>query len=152
MIISEKLNNFKFRIDEDQFISSEDLKGQKLVIYFYPKDDTPGCTVEAKDFSKTKNKFSKLNTKILGVSKDNIDKHKKFITKHSLTIDLISDDGSICEKFGVWVEKSMYGKKYMGIERATFLFDQNLKLIKIWRNVKVKGHVDEVLSFIKNLD
>ena len=152
MIISEKLNNFKFRIDEDQFISSEDLKGQKLVIYFYPKDDTPGCTVEAKDFSKTKNKFSKLNTKILGVSKDNIDKHKKFITKHSLTIDLISDDGSICEKFGVWVEKSMYGKKYMGIERATFLFDQNLKLIKIWRNVKVKGHVDEVLSFVKNLD
>ena len=152
MIISEKLNNFKFRIDEDKFINSEDLKGQKLVIYFYPKDDTPGCTVEAKDFSKTKNKFSKLNTKILGVSKDNIDKHKKFITKHSLTIDLISDDGSICEKFGVWVEKSMYGKKYMGIERATFLFDQNLKLIKIWRNVKVKGHVDEVLSFVENLD
>ena len=152
MIISEKLNNFKFRIDEDKFINSEDLKGQKLVIYFYPKDDTPGCTVEAKDFSKTKNKFSKLNTKILGVSKDNIDKHKKFITKHSLTIDLISDDGSICEKFGVWVEKSMYGKKYMGIERATFLFDQNLKLIKIWRNVKVKGHVNEVLSFVENLD
>jgi len=152
MIINEKLNNFKFKIDEDKIINSEDLKGQNLVIYFYPKDDTPGCTVEAKDFSKTKNKFSKLNTKILGVSKDNIDKHKKFITKHSLTIDLISDDGSICEKFGVWVEKSMYGKKYMGIERATFLFDQNLKLIKIWRNVKVKGHVDEVLSFIKNLD
>ena len=152
MIINEKLNNFKFRIDEDKIINSEDLQGQNLVIYFYPKDDTPGCTVEAKDFSKTKNKFSKLNTKILGVSKDNIDKHKKFITKHSLTIDLISDDVSICEKFGVWVEKSMYGKKYMGIERATFLFDQNLKLIKIWRNVKVKGHVDEVLSFVENLD
>ena len=152
MVINEKLNNFKFKIDEDKIINSEDLKGQNLVIYFYPKDDTPGCTVEAKDFSKTKNKFSKLNTKILGVSKDNIDKHKKFITKHSLTIDLISDDGSICEKFGVWVEKSMYGKKYMGIERATFLFDQNLKLIKIWRNVKVKGHVNEVLSFVENLD
>ena len=152
MIINEKLNNLKFKINEDKVINSEDLKGQNLIIYFYPKDDTPGCTVEAKDFSKTKNKFSKLNTKILGVSKDNIDKHKKFITKHSLTIDLISDDGSICEKFGVWVEKSMYGKKYMGIERATFLFDQNLKLIKIWRNVKVKGHVDEVLSFVKNLD
>ena len=151
MIISEKLNNFKFKIDEDKVINSEDLKGQNLIIYFYPKDDTPGCTVEAIDFSKTKNKFSKLNTKIFGVSKDTIDKHKKFITKHSLTIDLISDDGSICEKFGVWVEKSMYGKKYMGIERATFLFDQNLKLIKIWRNVKVKGHVDEVLSFVKNL-
>ena len=99
-----------------------------------------------------KNKFSKLNTKIFGVSKDSIEKHKKFINKHNLTIDLISDDGSICEKFGVWIEKSMYGKKYMGIERATFLFDDNLKLIKIWRNVKVKGHVEEVLSFIKNLN
>ena len=152
MKISEKLNNFKFKVDEDKFINSEELKGQNLIIYFYPKDDTPGCTIEALDFSKTKNKFSKLNTKILGVSKDSTDKHKKFITKHSLTIDLISDDGTICEKFGVWVEKSMYGKKYMGIERATFLFDENLKLIKIWRNVKVKGHVEEVLNFVKDLN
>ena len=152
MKISEKLNKFKFKVDEDKFINSEELKGQNLIIYFYPKDDTPGCTVEAIDFSKTKNKFSKLNTKILGVSKDSADKHKKFITKHSLTIDLISDDGPICEKFGVWVEKSMYGKKYMGIERATFLFDENLKLIKIWRNVKVKGHVEEVLNFVKDLN
>ena len=152
MKISEKLNNFKFKVDEDKFINSEELKGQNLIIYFYPKDDTPGCTIEAIDFSKTKNKFSKLNTKILGVSKDSPDKHKKFITKHSLTIDLISDDGTICEKFGVWVEKSMYGKKYMGIERATFLFDENLKLIKVWRNVKVKGHVEEVLNFVKDLN
>ena len=152
MKISEKLNKFKFKVDEDKFINSEELKGQNLIIYFYPKDDTPGCTIEAIDFSKTKNKFSKLNTKILGVSKDSTDKHKKFITKHSLTIDLISDDGTICEKFGVWVEKSMYGKKYMGIERATFLFDENLKLIKIWRNVKVKGHVEEVLNFVKDLN
>ena len=95
--------------------------------------------------------FAKFNTKIFGVSKDSVEKHKKFINKHSLTIDLISDDGTICEKFGVWVEKSMYGKKYMGIERATFLFDEDLKLIKIWRNVRVKGHVEEVLSFIKDL-
>ena len=143
--------NFKFKIDDDEFINSKDLKGQNLIVYFYPKDDTPGCTVEAIDFSKSKNKFSKLNTKIFGVSKDSTEKHKKFINKHSLTIDLISDDGTICEKFGVWVEKSMYGKKYMGIERATFLFDEDLKLIKIWRNVKVKGHVEEVLSFIKDL-
>ena len=132
--------------------SLSSFKGSRVVIYFYPKDDTPGCTVEAIDFSKLKNKFSKLNTKIFGVSKDTIEKHKKFINKHNLTIDLISDDGSICEKFGVWIEKSMYGKKYMGIERATFLFDDNLKLINMWRNVKVKGHVEEVLSFIKNLD
>ena len=151
MNIHDKLNDFKFKIDDDEFINSKDLKGQNLIVYFYPKDDTPGCTVEAIDFSKFKNKFSKLNTKIFGVSKDSVEKHKKFINKHSLTIDVISDDGTICEKFGVWVEKSMYGKKYMGIERATFLFDEDLKLIKIWRNVKVKGHVEEVLSFIKDL-
>ncbi len=152
MNINDKLNDLAFKIDEDKFINSNDLKGQNLILYFYPKDDTPGCTVEAIDFSKSKNKFSKLNTTIFGVSKDTIEKHKKFINKHTLSIDLISDDGSICEKFGVWVEKSMYGKKYMGIERATFLFDDDLKLIKIWRNVKVKGHVEEVLSFVKSLD
>ena len=152
MNINDKLNDFKFKIDENKFIDSKDLKGQNIVIYFYPKDDTPGCTVEAKEFSESKNKFSKLNTKIFGVSKDSIEKHKKFITKHSLTIDLISDDTSVCDKFGVWVEKSMYGKKYMGIERATFLFNKDLKLIKVWRNVKVKGHVEEVLNFVKNLD
>ena len=152
MNINDKLNDFKFKIDENKFIYSNDLKGQNIVIYFYPKDDTPGCTVEAKEFSESKNKFSKLNTKIFGVSKDSIEKHKKFITKHSLTIDLISDDTSVCDKFGVWVEKSMYGKKYMGIERATFLFNKDLKLIKVWRNVKVKGHVEEVLNFVKNLD
>ncbi len=152
MNINDKLNDFKFKIDENKFIDSKDLKGQNIVIYFYPKDDTPGCTVEAKEFSESKNKFSKLNTKIFGVSKDSIEKHKKFITKHALTIDLISDDTSVCDKFGVWVEKSMYGKKYMGIERATFLFNKDLKLIKVWRNVKVKGHVEEVLNFVKNLD
>tara|TARA_Y100000022_G_scaffold19287_1_gene14694 strand:- start:129 stop:587 length:459 start_codon:yes stop_codon:yes gene_type:complete len=151
MNINDKLSDFKFKIDENKVINSDDLKGNNIIIYFYPKDDTPGCTVEAIDFSKSKNKFSKFNTKIFGVSKDSIEKHKKFVTKHSLKIDLISDDASICEKFGVWVEKSMYGKKYMGIERATFLFDKDLKLIKTWRNVKVKGHVEEVLDFIKSL-
>ena len=152
MKINDKLYDFKFKIDEDKIINSKDLKGQNLIIYFYPKDDTPGCTVEAIEFSKSKSKFSKLNTKIFGISKDSVEKHKKFKTKHSLTIELISDNVSICEKFGVWVEKSMYGKKYMGIERATFLFDDDLTLIKIWRNVKVKGHVEEVLNFIKNLN
>ena len=152
MNINDKLNDFKFKLDENKFINTEDLKGQNLIIYFYPKDDTPGCTIEAKEFSESKNKFSKLNTKILGISKDSTEKHKKFITKHSLTIDLVSDDVSVCEKFGVWVEKSMYGKKYMGIERATFLFNEDLKLIKEWRNVKVKGHVEEVLNFVKNLN
>ena len=96
MNINDKLNDLKFKIDDEEFINSSELRGQNLVIYFYPKDDTPGCTVEAIDFSTLKDKFSKLNTKIFGVSKDSIEKHKKFINKHNLTIELISDDGSIC--------------------------------------------------------
>ena len=106
------------------------------------------CTVEAIDFSKSKKKFEEYNTNIIGISKDSIEKHEKFKNKHSLSIDLASDDGSICELFDVWKEKSMYGKKYMGIERATFFFDENLQLIHEWRNVKVKGHVEDVLDFI----
>ena len=151
MNINDKLNDLKFKIDDDEFINSNELRGQNLVIYFYPKDDTPGCTVEAIDFSTLKDKFSKLNTKIFGVSKDSIEKHKKFINKHNLTIELISDDGSICEKFGVWIEKSMYGKKYMGIERSTFLINSDNTIYKDWRKVKVKGHVEEVIKFSKEM-
>ena len=120
MKIGDKLSDLTFKIDEKKSISSNELKGKKLVVYFYPKDDTPGCTVEAIDFSKSKKKFDEHNTHIIGISKDSIEKHKKFKNKHSLSIDLASDDGSICELFDVWKEKSMYGKKYMGIERATF--------------------------------
>ena len=112
--------NLTFKIDQKKSISSNELKGKKLIVYFYPKDDTPGCTVEAIDFSKSKKKFEEYNTNIIGISKDSIEKHEKFKNKHSLSIDLASDDGSICELFDVWKEKSMYGKKYMGIERATF--------------------------------
>ena len=140
MKIGDKLSNLTFKIDQKKSISSNELKGKKLIVYFYPKDDTPGCTVEAIDFSKSKN--------IIGISKDSIEKHEKFKNKHSLSIDLASDDGSICELFDVWKEKSMYGKKYMGIERATFCFDENLQLTHEWRNVKVKGHVEDVLDFI----
>ena len=120
MKIGDKLSNLTFKIDQKKSISSNELKGKKLIVYFYPKDDTPGCTVEAIDFSKSKKKFEEYNTNIIGISKDSIEKHKKFKNKHSLSIDLASDDGSICELFDVWKEKSMYGKKYMGIERATF--------------------------------
>ena len=147
MKIGEKLKNLKFVIDKNTVISCSDLAGKKFIVYFYPKDDTPGCTKEALEFSNLKNQFDKKNVNIIGVSKDSIEKHKKFISKYNLNIKLASDeDLKICESFKVWVEKSMYGKKYMGIERSTFLFDENLRLIKSWRKVKVNGHVEEVLN------
>ena len=147
MKIGEKLKNLRFVIDSDNIISASDLAGKKLVVYFYPKDDTPGCTKEALEFSNLKNEFDKRNVNIIGVSKDSTQKHEKFISKYKLNIKLASDeDLKICETFKVWVEKSMYGKKYMGIERSTFLFDENLHLIKSWRKVKVNGHAEEVLN------
>ena len=149
MKIGQKLTNLKFIIDKDTVISSSDLAGKKLVIYFYPKDDTPGCTKEAIEFSNLKNDFDKKNVNIIGVSKDSIEKHKKFISKYNLSLKLASDeDLEICKTFKVWVEKSMYGKKYMGIERSTFLFNENLELIQSWRKVKVNGHAEEVLNSI----
>ena len=152
MKLNDQLKDFKFKIATDKVIKEQDINGQKVLIYFYPKDDTPGCTLEANEFSTFKKKFLNLNTQILGISKDSIEKHEKFKKKHNLKIELVSDEnGEICKLFKVWVEKSMYGKKYMGIERATFLFDENLKLIKIWRNVKVKGHVEEVLTYVKSI-
>ena len=147
MKIGEKLKNLRFIIDSDNIISASDLAGKKLVVYFYPKDDTPGCTKEALEFSNLKNEFDKKNVNIIGVSKDSVQKHKKFSSKDKLSLKLASDeDLKICESFKVWVEKSMYGKKYMGIERSTFLFDENLHLIKSWRKVKVNGHAEEVLN------
>ena len=147
MNIGEKLKNLTFVIDSNNTISSSELAGNKLVIYFYPKDDTPGCTKEALEFSSLKNEFNEKNVNIIGVSRDSVEKHKKFISKYKLNINLASDeDLKICETFKVWVEKSMYGKKYMGIERSTFLFDENLNLIKSWRKVKVNGHAEEVLN------
>ena len=111
MKIGQKLKNIKFIIDDKTVLTEKDLTGKKVIIYFYPKDDTPGCTTEAIDFTSFKNKFEKLNVMILGISKDSIEKHSKFIKKHNLEIELVSDeDGKICEMFGVWVEKSMYGK------------------------------------------
>tara|TARA_B100000963_G_scaffold307814_1_gene282995 strand:- start:3256 stop:3708 length:453 start_codon:yes stop_codon:yes gene_type:complete len=149
MKIGEKLKNLKFLIDSDSTISISDLGGKKLVVYFYPKDDTPGCTKEALEFSNLKSEFNRKNVNIIGVSKDSIDKHKKFISKYKLNLKLASDeDLKICKAFKVWVEKSMYGKKYMGIERSTFLFDENLQLIKSWRKVKVNGHAEEVLNYL----
>ena len=127
--------------------TNKQAKGRPLVLFFYPKDDTPGCTKEACGFRDAFPDFSALNATIVGVSKDTVTKHDKFKAKYELPFHLASDeDGSLCEAYGTWVEKSMYGKKYMGIERATFLIDASGVIQGIWRKVKVNGHVEEVLE------
>ena len=124
-----------------------DFNGKPLVVYFYPKDDTPGCTTEAKDFTELADDFAKIGTHVIGVSKDTAAKHEKFREKHALRVDLVADvDGALCERFGVWIEKSLYGRAYMGIERATFLIDAHGRVAQIWHKVRVKGHAESVLS------
>jgi peroxiredoxin Q/BCP len=126
--------------------------GAPLVVYFYPKDDTTGCTNEAKDFSAAMADFEAAGVGVLGISKDTPAKHQKFAAKYDLTVPLATDaDDSVCEAFGTWTEKSMYGKKYMGIERATFLFGRDGTLVRAWHKVKVPGHVAEVLEAAKAL-
>jgi len=128
-------------------LSLSAFKGRKLVIFFYPKDNTPGCTTESIEFTAAAKDFDKANTAIVGVSADSLKKHDNFIAKHQLSMPLISDeDHVLLNAFGVWVEKSMYGKKFMGIERATYLISQDGKISQIWRKVKVKGHVEAVLA------
>ncbi|MEL6246012.1 MAG: thioredoxin-dependent thiol peroxidase [Pseudomonadota bacterium] len=128
-----------------------DYKGRKLVLYFYPKDDTPGCTKEAIAFTEQADAFDAAGISILGVSRDPLTKHEKFRTKHDLGIDLGADeDGKVCEDYGVWVEKKMYGKTYMGIERATFLIDENGQISKVWRKVKVPDHAEAVFEAATN--
>jgi thioredoxin-dependent peroxiredoxin len=129
-----------------------DHKGRKLVLYFYPKDDTTGCTREAQDLTAMAGEFSAAGADVLGISKDSEKSHAKFIGKYDLKVLLGSDlDGSLCEAFGVWVEKSMYGRNYMGIERATFLMGADGKIERVWRKVKVAGHAAEVLEAVKAL-
>jgi peroxiredoxin Q/BCP len=127
-------------------------KGQPLVIYFYPKDDTSGCTAEAKDFSCVATVFKAAGAAIVGISPDSVTSHAKFKTKYDLAVTLAADpDKAAAEAYGVWVEKSMYGKKYMGVERSTFLIAKDGKIAKSWRKVKVPGHADEVLAAVKAL-
>ena len=143
---------FKMPIDDENFVALDSFPDNNIVLYFYPKDDTPGCTREAIDFTSHINAFNECKTKIIGVSADSISKHKKFIEKHKLEVILASDeDKKVCEDYGVWIEKSMYGKKFMGIERATILIDKNRKIRKIWRKVSVSGHVEEVLEAAQNI-
>lgn len=129
-------------------VKPSDFAGEKLVIFFYPKDDTPGCTTENKDFSALKADFAAAGTKLLGVSKDPAKKHAKFIAKHDLTAPLATDaeEGGLSDALGVWAEKQMYGKTYMGMVRATYLIDADGKIARIWDKVKVKGHAEEVLA------
>jgi peroxiredoxin Q/BCP len=141
-IPSSNNSEFQLKKNKDQFI----------VIYFYPKDNTPGCTNEAKDFAKLYKEFKKLNCEIVGISKDSIESHKKFINKFKIPFQLLSDEKMIAlKKYGAWGEKSMYGKKFMGIKRTTVLINPKGKIIKTWNNVKVKDHAKEVLSFLKEV-
>lgn len=146
MNIGQSLPEFSLPIDGGQTLNSADLIGKWAVIYFYPKDLTPGCTTEAINFSDMESEFASRNATILGISKDPVKQHDKFVEKHNLKIRLGSDQAQICEAFGVWVEKSMYGKNYIGIERSTFLFDPEGKLCEVWHKVKVKDHATKVLE------
>ena len=148
--IGSKAPNFTLPTDGGGDITLADFKGQKVVLYFYPKDDTPGCTKESCSFNENLKAFNKLGVQVIGLSKCSVKKHDKFKEKYGLKFPLASDeDGDVCEKYGTWVEKSMYGRKYMGIDRSTFLIDENGKIAQAWRKVKVPGHVEEVMEAVK---
>lgn len=137
---------------EGKAINPRDFRGQKLVVYFYPKDDTPGCTREGQDFTALAEEFEKAGTWVIGVSKDSPASHAKFTRKYDLRVALASDaEGKACEAFGTWLEKSLYGRKYMGIERATFLVDRDGTIERVWPKVKVAGHAEEVLEASRKL-
>jgi peroxiredoxin Q/BCP len=128
------------------------IRGRNVVLYFYPKDDTSGCTREALDFTAAAADFAAAGTVVLGISKDSVKKHDRFIQKHGLDVILLADeDGAVCARYGTWIEKSMYGRRYMGIDRATFLIDAAGTVRHVWRKVKVSGHVDEVLAAARAL-
>ena len=150
LAVSDKAPQITLPRDGGTTVSLSDFASQMVVLYFYPKDDTPGCTKEAIGFTEMAAEFAASGTVVLGVSKDPVKKHDKFVAKYELGIALLSDeDGDVCERYGTWVEKSMYGKTYMGIERATFLIGADGTIRQIWRKVKVPGHVDAVLAAVK---
>ena len=151
-LVGQTAPDFTLPRDGGGELTLSEMKPKNVVLYFYPKDDTPGCTKEAIGFTEAAGDFEAANTLVIGVSKDPVAKHDKFIAKHDLGVALVSDEESdVCEQYGVWVEKSMYGKTYMGIERATFLIDGTGKVVEKWRKVKVPGHVDAVLEAVKAL-
>ena len=147
--VNETAPNFKLFNQNDDLIEFNSVKN-KTILFFYPKDNTPGCTKEAISFSENLKKINSFGYSVFGISKDTTKKHKNFIEKYNLTVQLLSDfEQDTCEKYGVWVEKSMYGKKYFGIERSTFLIDKNKKIIHVWNKVKVANHLQEVIALLK---
>jgi peroxiredoxin Q/BCP len=147
--IGDPAPGFDLPADAGGRVNLAKLKGKSVVLYFYPKDDTPGCTQEALNFSEKAKAFERANAIVVGISKDSPTTHDKFKAKHGLTVLLASDEsGAVLDAYGVWTEKSMYGRKYMGIERSTYLINQKGRIQKVWRKVKVKGHVDDVLREI----
>jgi len=148
----KKCPDFLVESTGDKKLSNGDFEGKNLVIFFYPKDNTPGCTLEGQDFRDNYKEFKKFNAEILGVSRDSIKSHVNFIEKQNFPFDLLSDpDEVMCKSFDVMREKSMYGKKYIGVDRSTFLIDSKGMIVKEWRSVKVKGHVLDVLEALKNI-
>jgi len=148
----DKAPAFNLPADNGKNVKLSNFKGKKVVLYFYPKDDTPGCTKEAIGFTESLAKFKRAGAVVIGASKDTVEKHAKFRDKHDLKIPLVSDeDGSLCKDYGVWKKKMNYGKSYMGIERSTFLIDEKGKVARVWRKVRVASHVDEVLDAVKTL-
>ena len=151
-VLNRVVANFKSAATGDKTIELKSLRGQKVVIYFYPKDSTPGCTLEGQDFRDLHSRFRRQKTVILGVSRDSVASHEKFKAKQAFPFDLLSDpDEELCRQFDVIKEKSLYGRKFMGVERSTFLIDEKGKLRQEWRKLKVKGHAEEVLDAVKNL-
>ena len=152
LVIGDKAPEFDLESDGGGRVSLSALKGKPVVVYFYPKDNTPGCTKEAIAFSELIEEFRKLDVTIVGLSPDSAKKHNNFVTKHNLAVRLGADtETQVAQAYGVWVEKSMYGKKYMGVERSTFLVDANGKIAQIWRKVKVPGHAEAVLEAVREL-
>ncbi|MVO99743.1 thioredoxin-dependent thiol peroxidase [Paenibacillus lutrae] len=144
--------DFELPASNGEKVKLSDFRGKKVILYFYPKDMTPGCTTQACDFRDKHSEFSNLETVILGVSIDSLNRHEKFISKYELPFLLLADEEhTVADLYNVWVEKNMYGKKFMGIERSTFVIDEQGVLVKQWRKVKVKGHIEEALSYIGNL-
>ncbi len=151
--LGKKVPAFKSPATSETTVQLSKLKGKKIILYFYPKDSTPGCTKEGEGFRDNYKKFKKLGAEIFGVSKDSLKSHEKFKDKYEFPFELISDEEEeLCKTFDVIKEKNMYGKKFMGIVRSTFVIDENGKLVKEWRKVKVPGHVDEVLDFVKGME
>jgi len=151
--LNRKVKNLSAPMTSDAKFNLKDYLGKNVIIYFYPKDSTPGCTLEGQDFRDAKAKFTRQDTVIFGISRDSLKSHEKFKAKQNFNFELISDeDEKICSYFDVIKEKNMYGKKYLGIERSTFLIGKDAKLKQEWRKVKVKGHVEEVLASVKTLN